>query len=435
MLSRIRYFLADLGHWLSRSRWRLAGALAALLVLAAAGVGGYLLAGDGGGTDPPSAPAPEVIVSEAPQPEAAEDVGFPAFATANTTRVAGADPATIAAGVALAVHPSTGGVPGPDAVTLVDAADWAGGVAAASLVADPVGAPILVTDGDEVPELTASALEALAPAGSPATDGARAFAVAPAAAPDDLEALAIEGANPAEVAAEIEELRATLAGEPEHIVLASSDEPQYAMPAAGWAARSGDPILFAQRESLPQATRQALRRNSDVPVYVLGPPSVISEEVVDEVGEIAASVERVGGEDPVENAIEFARYADGSFGWDINDPGHGIVIANGDRPLDAGVAAPLSAAGTWGPLLVTDDAAALPAPLSAYLLDLKPGYEDDPTRAIYNHAWLIGDAEALSVDLQAEVDDLAALVPVTSGRGGGGSSPEEPELEPDEDED
>ena len=32
------------------------------------------------------------------------------------------------------------------------------------------------------------------------------------------------------------------------------------------------------------------------------------------------------------------------------------MIANTERPLDAAVAAPLSASGTWGPLLVTDDA-------------------------------------------------------------------------------
>ena len=43
------------------------------------------------------------------------------------------------------------------------------------------------------------------------------------------------------------------------------------MPAAGWAARSGDPVLFAQRDSVPKATIEALRRNDGVPVFVLGP--------------------------------------------------------------------------------------------------------------------------------------------------------------------
>ena len=129
-------------------------------------------------------------------------------------------------------------------------------------------------------------------------------------------------------------------------------------------------------------------------------------------------MKRIAAPDPVESAIEFARYTDGSFGWNINDPGHGFVLANADRPADAGAAAPLSGSGTWGPLLLTDDAAELPSALRGYLLDLKPGYLDDPTRAFYNHVWVIGDQDQISVPLQAQVDELAELARVKSGTGG-----------------
>ena len=57
------------------------------------------------------------------------------------------------------------------------------------------------------------------------------------------------------------------------------------------------------------------------------------------------------GADPVANAIAFARFSDGSFGWNVVDPGHGLVFATTQRPLDAAAAAPLSASGTYGPLL------------------------------------------------------------------------------------
>ena len=150
---------------------------------------------------------------------------------------------------------------------------------------------------------------------------------------------------------------------------------------------------------------------------MLGPSSVISAKAFEEIEKLAGSVERVGAEDPVSNAIEFARFASGTFGWNINDPGHGFVIANTERPLDAAVASPLSASGTWGPLLVTEDADAVPAPLRGYLLDLKPGYEQDPTRAIYNHLWLIGDDSAVSTGFQAQVDEIAEVAPVSSGSG------------------
>ena len=421
MLRRVRYFGSDVGYWLSRSAWRWVSVLAVVGVLAATAFAGYLVGSSSDDSEPERrAPAPNVVVPQAPEPEASEELGFPAFATRNTTRVAGSDPIADAAGVALATHPSAGGLPGPDAVTLVDADDWHAGIAAASLVAAPVGAPILITERGEVPELTAAALAALAPEGSPETGDERAFRIGDAAAPDELEALAIEGANPAAVAAEIEQLRTRLGGDPDHLLLVSSDEPELAMPAAGWAARSGDPVLYVQRDSIPRPTMRALRRHRGVPAYVLGPESAISDEVVEELGEVASRVERVSGDDPVANAIQFARYADGSFGWNINDPGHGLVIASADRPLDAAAAAALSATGTWGPLLLTDQSEELPPRLRAYLLDLKPGYEGDPTRAVYNHVWLIGDSDAISVDFQAEVDDLAEVVQVSPNAGSGG---------------
>jgi hypothetical protein len=44
-----------------------------------------------------------------------------------------------------------------------------------------------------------------------------------------------------------------------------------------------------------------------------------------------------------------------------------------------------------------------------YLLDVKPGYETDPTRAIVNHGWVIGDDSVISVDEQARLDDALEL--------------------------
>jgi hypothetical protein len=428
VFGRIGSSLARLGRRLGGRR--LAGAL---LVLAALGAGGYLvytaLSSDG---EERSAAGPQAVVQrvEGSDEEAAE-LGFPAFATSNTTRVAGADPVADAAATALASHPSTGGLEGPAAVSLVDLGDWPAGIAAASLVAEPVGAPILLTDGGEVPELTASALRDLAPAGSGATDDKQAFRIGDAAEPDGLRTLDVQGSNPAGVAAEIDRLRTELAGRPEHVVVAASDEPAFAMPAAAWAARSGDPVLFSGRQTVPKATLDALGRHEDAPVYVLGPESAISEKAFERIDEASAGAERVAGADPVENAIEFARFSSGGFGWNLNDPGHGFVVANADRPADAGAAAALSASGTWGPLLVTDDPEALPSALRGYLLDLKPGYQDDPTRAVYNHIWVIGDQGAISVAQQAQLDELAELVRVTSGSGGDvlGPPPGTPEPE------
>jgi hypothetical protein len=432
VLASIRYFLTDLVHWLGSHR---VGAALVVLALAGVGVGVYFAvssdSGEPGTVNTP--PAPQVVVKEAPAPEEPTDLGFPAFATKNTTRVAGGDPVADAAGAALAVYPSTGDVSGPDAVTLVDFGDWQGGIAAASLMAAPVGAPILLTDGGDLPPLTASAIRSLAPAGSSETGGRQAFVIGEAARPAGFDAQTVKGGDPAAVAAGIDKLRTRLEGEPDDVLVASSEDPAVAMPAAAWAARSGDPVLFSDRDSLPKATAEALHAHERSGVYVLGPESAISNDVFKQIEKISPATQRVGASDPVANAVDFARYASGTFGWNINDPGHGFVIANADRPLDAAAAAPLSASGTWGPLLVTDDAAALPGPLEAYLLDVKPGFESDPTRAVYNHVWLIGDSSAISVDFQARVDQLAEVAPVSSGSGTTtlGPPPGTPESQPE----
>ena len=410
------------------TRKRLLIAIASLVVLAGAGYAVYrLIDAQGNDTGQPAsvpAPAPQVLI-ERQEPQATEDLGFPAFATKNTTRVAGEDAAGDAAGVALATFPSTGGTEGPAAVSLVADRDWQAGVAASVLAGPPVSAPILVGGAGSLPDLTVKALEALAPEGSPSTDDRQVFAIGDTAMPKGTRAEKVTGSSPAEIANALDELRQKLVGsDPEHILLVSSTNAGFAMPAASWAARSGDPILFMGKDSAPAPTIDALKRHKGVPVYVLGPPSVISDKALGEIRKVAPAVQRVGAEDPVQNAITFARYSSGGFGWDINDPGHGFVIANVDRPLDAAAAAPLSASGDWGPLLVTDEADAVPSDLRGYLLDVKPGYLSDPTRAVYNHVWVIGDQKEISVGFQSQVDDLAELVPVRSDTGTSAPPPE-----------
>ena len=428
MLKGARNSISGVFSWLKSHPLRAAFVVLGLGLL----VGGAVFAGTKLGDDAKvieSDPAPETFVRESEPPEEPDDLGFPAFATRNTTRVAGADSVANAAGVALATFPSGGVVKGPNAVSLVDSEDWAGAIAASSLIAEPVGAPVLYTRDGELDELTQGAMDSLAPTGGSATRGAQVFQVGDAGEAESLDAEAIEGGSSAEIAVSVLELRERLAdAPPEHILVASSDDPEFAMPAAAWAARSGDAVLFAQADSVPSATIKAIEDFEDVPVFVLGPESAISNDAVKELSEATKStVTRTASEDdPVANAIAFARFTDGTFGWNINDPGHGFVIANLANPSDAGAAAALSGTGTWGPLLLTDDPERPPSALEGYLLDLKPGYEADPTRALYNHLWIIGDETALSVDAQVELDEIAEVARVESGTGDDilGSTPE-----------
>jgi hypothetical protein len=280
----------------------------------------------------------------------------------------------------------------------------------------PVRAPVLISNADGLPDPTSEALEALDPQGDKSTGGVTAFAIGGVATPDGGKARVVKAGDAATTAAAIAELRDDLFGSaPAHYVIAPSGQPGLAMPAAAWAARSGDPVLYAESDVLPEATLAVLEQHEKVPVYVLGPDTAISAKGLAAIKKVSASVHRVGGKDAVANAIAFARYSGGSFGWNINDPGHGFVLARDDSPLDAAVAAPLSASGTWGPLLLSDSATTLPAALREYFLDVKPGYTTNPTRAFYNHVWVIGDQEAIDVNQQAEVNELAELAKIGGG--------------------
>jgi hypothetical protein len=97
----------------------------------------------------------------------------------------------------------------------------------------------------------------------------------------------------------------------------------------------------------------------------------------------------------------------------LRSPGHGYILINVARTLDAAAAAPLAGSGSYGPELLLNDAASLPPSVLRYFLDFAtPGFTaEGPTAAVYNHAWMIGDQHAVSLSVQAEVDTLLEAVP------------------------
>ena len=380
---------------------------ALLLLLAGCGGGDGADEPDrGGGGATEEAP---VLGREADDEEAAAELGFPAFATSNTTRVGGADPIADAAAIAQAVYPSRDRDTRPRVATLVDTADWRVAVSAAQLAAGPLRAPLLLSDRGEMPPATEEALGRLIPTGAKEAGGAQVLRIGEAAVAEGYKTTEVEGADHAALAQAIDRLQIAAAGKPSPaVVVASSEQPGFSMPAAGWAAKSGQPVLWVTRDEIPAPTRAAITAHKRPKIYVLGPESAVSKQVLQQLGKLGEA-RRISGADPVANAIAFARFADGSFGWNVVDPGHGLVFASTQRPLDAAAAAPLSASGTYGPLLLVTVPNALPAPLQDYLLDIQPGYDDDPVRGVYNHGWLIGDEGAVSVDVQARIDALLEI--------------------------
>jgi hypothetical protein len=400
-----------------------------------AGLLALALSACGGGTKllRPSATTASGVKGGIPSttPQTAQKLGFPLVATKNTTRVPGGDPVADAAGVATAVFPSVAPGTHPTAVTLAPTADWQAAIAASVLMAPPIHAPVLLSGSGSLPAATADTLTHLAPTGSGPAGGAQLIRVGAVPNVKGLHSAAINGNDPYTLAAAIDRYVSAVAGRPSNdVVIASATSPAYAMPAAGWAAESGNPVLFVGTSGIPAATRQALLSHSKPHIYVLGPANVIPDTTLTQLRRYG-TVKRVSGSDPASNSVAFATYRDppcrfgqpcahvpNSFGWALRSPGHGYVLLNAARPLDAAAAAALSGSGDYGPDLLVQDASSLPKPVLNYFLDYAtPGFtEEGPTAAVYNHAWMIGDESAVAVSVQAEVDRLLEAVP-QSGQG------------------
>jgi hypothetical protein len=394
------------------------------LLIAALAVCLTALAGCGGG-------ATRLIIrttsTTASSASPAAGLGFPVLATKNTTRVSGADSIANAAGVALAVFPSAAQGTHPTAVALAPTDDWQAALAASVLMAPPIRAPLLLSGTGSLPPATTNALGLLAPTGSGAASGAQVIRIGDVPAVKGYRGAAIAGDGPYALAASIDKFVSAAAGKQavSDVVIASGDNPAYAMPAAGYAAESGTPILFVTASGIPAPTATALQSDQMPHIYVLGPPSVIPDTILTQLRKYG-TVNRVGDTDPASNSVAFATYRDppcatnqpcahvpGSFGWAMRSPGHGYTLINSGRTLDAAASAALSASGSYGPQLLIDDPNTLPQSVLSFFLNYAtPGYTaEGPTAAVYNHGWVIGDPSTISVSVQAEMDSLLEVVP------------------------
>jgi phenylpyruvate tautomerase PptA (4-oxalocrotonate tautomerase family) len=333
-------------------------------------------------------------------------------------------------------------------VVLVDEHDWPAALAASALASAPLGAPLLYSEGFNLPAVSSQALAAMHPTGAVPAAGAQVIRIgtATATAPAGYRTFTLAATEPAALAAEVAKLvsRARGAAPRQVIVLADDAPPALVMPAAGLSAESGAPILLLSTTAIPAATSSELAELHRPTIYVIG-PSVLSSHVLAKLAHFgpvkplgsgsgadagaggAGGTGGTGG-DPINNAIAVARFADGAFGWGIHEPGHGLVFVNLTRPLDAPAAASLSANGDFGPLLLlladsspeSSPAAqgsipgtSIPPELADYLNDIKPAYSPQvpPVRSVYNHGWVIGDEQAISAATQAEIDTLLETSP------------------------
>src|SRR3954468_18857737 len=381
------------------------------IVLAGCSIGGSDDASSGGGAGvQASGPAPT-----SSQRQVAEKLGFPAVATRNTVRVGGGDATADLAGVAAAAFPATTAEDRPHAVALVDKEDWQGAVAGSVLNAQPLGAPLLASDGGNLPAATSDVFDRLKPPGADLARDAQVIRIGPKPpAPAGLKSGKIGGTDPYATAAAVDRFFTAIRGKPSaHVIVASGEQAPYAMPAAAWAARSGDSVLFTKRSRVPRATMQAIAAHDKPDIYVLGPESVISKAVEKKLKQLG-TVRRVDGPTPVANAVALARFSRHGFGWGVTVPGYNFSLASTARPPAAAAPPTLATNGVFAPMLLTNISGRLPTDVSGYLLDVQPGYQTDPSSGVYNRVWILGDTKTVSLGAQGRLDEITRLIPVES---------------------
>jgi putative cell wall-binding protein len=355
------------------------------------------------GTDSASRPAPGTSANQ-PGP------GFAAFATKNTTRIAGKDPISNAAATAQAVFPSGTDGDHPQAVVLTDAGDWHTALAASVLTAQPLSAPILFSQDNKLPDASKKALASLAPTGAKSIGDAQIIRVGPTVDVKGYKSVDVAGADEFERAKGIDALLdAAGKARPGSVIVTGDSDPAAAMPAASLAAKTGAAILFSEKDSVPAPTREAIAGHSKPQIVVVGNKNTVGPKALAQLAKLGTVVVTGTSTDPAKASIQVARFSSGGFGWGIVDPGHGLVFARTSNPLSAVAAAPLSASGTFGPLLLLPSNDKLPSATKAYLRQIQPGQTGDPTRGVYNHGWIIGDENAIAVSIQSEIDSLLEI--------------------------
>ena len=144
---------------------------------------------------------------------------------------------------------------------LVDSKDWQSAIAAAVLAGPPIGAPLLLTDGGELPAVTSDALDRLDPKGSDLSKDAQVIRIGQdVARPEGFKTAVVQGDDAVRASGRDRPLRLRCARPALRRGGALlGRQPEWAMPAAAWAARSGDAALPVKRNSIPAAVRKALQ--------------------------------------------------------------------------------------------------------------------------------------------------------------------------------
>jgi len=340
----------------------------------------------------------------------------PAIDTVNTTRILGDVPITFNNYVTKVIYPSPKVKWRPNAIILVPLTSYHYGLLASPLIHFPINAPLVFTNESCLSQETFNEIIRLSPTGENVP--AKILIVGPIAPIIELQLLnaglsviRITGSNPIRSASEAMEFRYTMAPDSmegtKNIMIVSADDHTESIPAAYYSAHMGVPILFTYRDKLPEITKQQLIKYNNKNMLVIGGEQTISDEVFNEIQDIAKSkVDRIGGSTCYEVAVNFSKYysKESMFGWNVNTKGGWAFCFGTPNNWAYNLAACTFAhLGKHSPLLYIEPLI-MPKATIEYVLAVKP-IETHPPKTQFMHGFILGGFHQISTNMQIELEE------------------------------
>lgn len=398
---------------------------------------------------PFGAPAGNGDFTVPPPPESPTLV--PTITTKTTTRLYGANPFEEAVSVTQHIWPAVRPENAPEendnvpdrpwGLTLVAPDDPLTAITAVPLIHFPDDAPILFVTKDGIPQVTLNEIKRLGDTGMSRYKNVDAFLVGAAANPaveKQLKAIGLKyvevtASSVPDLAKKVDELYgsienpdtgvADMANGMQNVMIGSLDAYRYLLPATHWVAHMASGLLWVTKDSVPQATIDALERRSGMArIYLFGGPEQISRAIARKLARHGTIIRitndditdfnAVPNDSPIDTAIAFAKMWDpmGMVGWKITGPGHGFTLVNIDDWQGAVASAPLSHLGFHAPLLLTDSTTQLPRAVDGYIRSVAPTYLTSPADGPYNMTYVLGSWSQISWPLQAHVDFISEMM-------------------------
>lgn len=329
--------------------------------------------------------------------------------TLNTTRICSINPINTATEVSKIGFSNMK----PKAVILVNKNNVFDAIAATSLIHFPINASLLFTDGDSLNKETLKEIQRLSPKGY---KGIHVILVGNISKNVSLElndygfrTHHIADRNHYETACMISKARKEF----KNILIMSGEEYSEGIISAYWSAHHGDPILFVQRNSIPECVVEVIKKIDDVNIYIIGSTKTVSNnfEIYFSQLDNVKGVNRIDGDNPYEIAVNFAKYKDPKteFGWGRNyKEGHAFTFGVLKEPMDIVAGAIFAHMGKHTPsLLIEKDR--IPEVVQKYVKSVKPMPPKDMPKPPFMHGYILGSTQNISYKEQIMIEEMLSI--------------------------